>query len=170
MKVKMAFVGLLVGLFVLNTLPVQATDLSGYVKATYLTHWKWGDPLKYHIVLPTSNKMMRDMWHEQIENVGEIPLTDAVWMIAVTQVTLYDASDNPVLTITDPEEIAQVVRLDNSDELWQGNYVIWIGTIQPGHSKRVVFNWWYGELLASWEHSWGIHYEYLTWQGLWYLP
>jgi hypothetical protein len=169
MKMKMVFIGLLVALFALNTLPVQATDFSGYVKASYMTEWKRQDA-RWQFVVPPSYKMRKEISQFWIENVAEYPLTEAIYVIRVIEVVLYDADHNVVQSITDPAEIAQVVRLENSDETWQGNYVIWLGTIPPGHSKRCMFNWWYGELLASAEYGWGIYYEYSTWQGVWYLP
>jgi len=169
MKLKMLFVGLLVMLFALNALPAHASDFSGYAKATYGTDYTSED-VRMHTIVPRSRKTLK--FHDQflITNVAAFPMTEAIFLIRVTYVGLHDADGNVVLAITDPAEIAQVIRLENSDELWQGNNVIWLGTIQPGHSRRLLWNWWIGELLASWEHSWELSYEYATWQGVWYLP
>jgi len=173
MKMKTAshslLFGVLIAMFALTALPVQAADFSGYTKATYNTDWIWGDS-KYSWVAPPSGKSIRAMKHASIKNIADFQLKDAIFMIGVTEVELYDENGNVVQTITDPAEIAQVVRLDNAEEMWQGNYVVRLGTIQPEHMKRCLLNWWYGELLASWEHSWVISYEYESWQGVWYLP
>ena len=172
MKLKMMFFVLLVAAIALNALPAYATDFSGYVKTTALVDWTWRDGVgtyaKWLIVYPRSGRMTRDITQYYIKNIADFTFTDAIYLIAVAEVEYTDQA-GVVHTITDPTEIAQLVRLDNSEEMWQGNYVIWLGTIQPGKSKRLMFNWWIGETLTS-AQTWGMEFEYLTMQGVWYLP
>ena len=160
-------------LFVINILPVYATDFSGYVEAEWSSEWEWRDGTgtyeKYMWVNPESGKMQKRITQHYLKNTADYPLTEAIYVIGIVKVTLKDGALNVVYETEDPEEIAQLVNFKNSDEMWNGNYVFWLGTIQPGHSKRLTWNMWYGELLTNWEHTWVISFD-LTMQGLWYLP
>lgn len=152
--------GVLIALFAINIIPASATDFSGYVEAVYNTHYQEGDwtHANWHKIEGGAAWMVLNHW--DIENIGGIPLTEAVYLVEVLQLQYYD--EGGVLhTVTDPVELAQLIRIRNSDEMWQDSYVTWLGTIKPGHSRKAVTNFWVG--VGNWS---SIVYQW----AVWYLP
>ncbi len=163
LKLKIVLFGLLAAMFILNTFPVHAYDFSGYVEAPYNTLWTRRFPFeKSHVRFIEDGMARRWLDHIYVDNIGSVPLTEAIMLVEVLQV-VYDDEAGVRHTLTDPTEIAQLVYVENSEEMWQGNYVVWLGTIKPGHSKRFAINWWVKVLSDTFQGwSWDM--------SLWYLP
>ena len=114
--------GVLIALSAVNTVPASATDFSGYVEAIYDTHYQLGDwtHANWHILEGGAAWIVLDHW--SIENIGEVPLTEAVYLVEVLKLRYYD-EDGVLHTVTDSVELAQLVRIKNSEEMWQDSYV-----------------------------------------------
>lgn len=151
--------GVLMALSAVNTAPASATDFSGYVEATYDTDYQVEDwtHANWHKIKGGAAWIVLSHW--SVDNIGEVPLTEAVYLVEVQQLQYYD-EDGVLHTVTDPVELAQLVRIQNSDEMWQDSYVTWLGTIKPGHSRKAVTNFWVG--VGNWS-SFMYHWE------VWYL-
>lgn len=117
-------------------------DFSGYVKATNnnielgsFVHSTWHkiDDGQAWIVLN----------HWIIKNNGATDLTEAICVVKTLFLEYYNESGHKI-TVTDPVELAKLLRLQNSEETWNGGYVTWLGTIKPGHSRRLITNFWIG--------------------------
>ena len=162
MRMKMAFAGLLVALFVLNVLPVQATDFSGYVEAPWGTGWTWNFDERFHLNSNPIDDGNAWMWlsHHYIKNVGGVKWTEAIRLVTIILIKYYDESGT-LITVTDPVELAQLVRVVNSEEMWQGGYVTWLGTVKPGESRRSNLRFWVG--VSNWT-VFGYN------NAVWYLP
>ncbi len=143
MKMKIVFAGLIAALFLVNALPVQATDFSGYVQATWSVDVVVGGEAHSNYRPIANGEAWMVLVHYYIENIGTVPLTEAIVLIEPFQLKYYDESGT-LITVTDPVELAQLVRVENSEEMWNGGYVTWLGTVKPGQSRRSIVQFWIG--------------------------
>lgn len=153
MKLKIVFVGLSVALVVLNVLPVYAADFSGYL---LVEAYGFEGPVKYHHEAIQDGAALRMIGLLYLINLEAFPLTEAILRVKIIFLTYRDDGGN-FHTTTDPAEMAQFVQVENSDELWEGDYVIWLGTIKPGGSKRFLLNLW----ISS--QTWAFGFQMTSW-------
>ena len=142
---------------------------AGYVPAPgYGTLWtlQWGAWKDTYIAGDTA----RRWWsHSIITNLATYPLTEAVVTIRVRRVRL-NSAEGPLVPEVGlfPNREASLPYVDilNSGDAWtsigyyNGWYVIHLGTIEAGQTKKFLMNWW----TRSDVYSWGFQLN------LWYLP
>ena len=153
------FLGLLVVVLAVNTAPARATDFSGYVEALYGTHWRVEGFWVRGTREIAGGTACRFICQHYAKNIGGVLLTEAILLIEIMTLQYIDESGN-VISVTDPVELRQLIRIENSEEMLQDSYVVWLGTIKPGHSKRFTLNFWVD---VDW-FSIGGH------RRLWYIP
>ncbi len=153
------------GMLAVMVLPAQATDFSGYVKASDESYgWMYEAFPKIQSI--QGGTAERWILKNRLLNVGEFAMHDAILLEKITEVFYSDETGNPQST-TDPTEIEQLVRLENSDEMWQGGYVLWVGTLPAAEE---VYRW-APSRLVTWNYWVASNVDYWTTEnGLWYLP
>ena len=132
------------------TVPAFA-DLSGYVKAPN-TSWtiSAATPWKGVVLEDGSLRWWRFFY---IENIGSFPLTEAkariwIWRIKIDGVFYYDAAT-----------VDSNLVILNAEKIGSKTYLISLGTIQPGHSRRMLLNVWGSQPMRFW---FGISIWYLS--------
>lgn len=141
----------------LTAVPVHATDFSGYVECT--TYNVTPGAGKWQSVVTKGGEVEKVIYQMLINNNEEFPLNDAIMLAYILQVEYVDEF-GVSQTTTDPALIAQLVRVVNSEEMWQGGYVLWLGTIKAGGAKRLTVILWILNVVRMIQYDW----------ELWYLP
>lgn len=132
---------------------------TGYVMAVYPTHFTY-TPGAWKDTYLAGDTARRWWTHFEVTNVASFPLTEAVVTIRVNRVNLWDGT-----YITDPAAIKTRVDILNSGDAWTGGYwdgwyVIHLGTIESGQTKKFLMNWWTDATVKNWVMRWAV----------WYLP
>lgn len=159
------FASLALLLLTVFSLVIPAEAYSGYLMAPYPSSWTITCNPDVHCQWDNVevDEGTGDRWwiHINFNNVGTFPLYAAVVTTRVVSARLSDGS-----IITDPTWLKANVLLLNLDGYWdQGGYyntwyVISLGTIQPGHSKHKLMNWYVPSDVVGWTYR----------IAVWYLP
>ncbi|MFC1593209.1 hypothetical protein ACFL4C_04270, partial [Candidatus Omnitrophota bacterium] len=123
------------------------------------TNYEWVGPTKQQDAIIKHNTAQWSISIYDLKNKESFLLTDAILVGKIVQIRYVDSGGNDV-TSTDPVVIAQYVRID-SKEMWQDGYVIKVGTVKPGASRKFLLKTWY-----SLEGLMEVQFDFSTW----YLP
>lgn len=143
-----------------------------YVAAPgYGTLWtlQWGAWKDTNITGDTAKRWWS---HSMIANFATYPLTEAVVTIRVLRVRLFPILPLNLVPGAAPAKFTSIVEslpyvdILNSGDAWtsvgyyNGWYVIHLGTIESGQTKKFLMNWWTRSDVYSWAFQ----------LNLWYLP
>jgi hypothetical protein len=124
--------------------PVVAADLTGYIPAAYKTQWDLADWGTWKGTLVEDG--VRYWKHITVENVGTETLTEAKARFVVSKIWIWDGSG--WVPCTDPLIIDNMVTVLNGEKIGARMYVVDLGTIQPGHTRKALLNVWCSEPLG----------------------